>query len=176
MNERTGYHGVTATIPARPTTPTIVVAGRAIALTEKDVGRVTGRADASAGPDECWPWVGARNRDGYGQVSIQGRTVIAHRVLYALWVGPIPARMTVDHLCRVRHCVNPAHLEAVTKRENTLRGMGFAAVNARKSHCPRRHPFDDDNTYLDPANRRHCRLCTLAAQRRFRVQRKGQAA
>src|SRR6266576_3456485 len=90
------------------------------------------------GSEECWPWQANRGR-GYGNVWIAGRMYRAHRVAYELLIGPIPEGLTLDHLCRNRGCVNPAHLEPVTSRENTLRGEGISANNARKTHCKHGH-------------------------------------
>lgn len=70
---------------------------------------------------ECWPWLAYRNAKGYGQVSVNGTVRPAHRVAYELLVGPIPADLTLDHLCRNTGCVNPVHLEPVTASENTHR-------------------------------------------------------
>jgi hypothetical protein len=70
---------------------------------------------------DCWYWLGSRDRWGYGQFSVAGKQILAHRFAYTMVVGPIPRGLTIDHLCRVPACVNPAHLEAVTSRENTER-------------------------------------------------------
>ncbi len=85
--------------------------------------------------------------------------VYAHRAAYELYVGPIPEGLTIDHLCRNTLCVNPAHLEAVTMRENILRGTGPSAQAARKTHCLRGHPFDDGNTLFRATGKRVCRAC-----------------
>lgn len=70
----------------------------------------------------CWEWQGELNRNGYGRVWVNGRRLMAHRVAYQLLVGEIPEGLVLDHLCKVRRCCNPDHLEPVTVRENTLRG------------------------------------------------------
>ncbi len=106
----------------------------------------------------CWLWMRGRNGSGYGSVWINGRGFRAHRIAYELTNGPIPQGAHLDHLCRVRHCVNPSHLEAVTQQENILRGTGLAAQNAKKTHCPKGHPLSGDNLYLYDG-RRYCRLC-----------------
>jgi hypothetical protein len=107
---------------------------------------------------DCWLWRGAVGYDGYGRTSDLQRRMMAHRVAYEMLVGPIPAGLVLDHLCRVRHCVNPAHLEPVTQRENIRRGAGLAARNASKTHCPRNHPYDEANTAYRQGYR-HCRAC-----------------
>jgi len=97
--------------------------------------------------------------NGYGKVNIDGKAKLAHRVVYEALVGPIPEGLQLDHLCRNRACVNPAHLEPVTQRVNILRGTGTAAVHAAKTHCINGHPFDEANTYLYQGNKRMCRRC-----------------
>lgn len=122
--------------------------------------------------DSCWPWIGSIEGRGYGQFKIGGRQVMAHRFAYELLVGPIPERHDIDHTChntdancpggwscQHRRCVNPAHLEPITHQANVLRGKGLAAVQARRTHCPQGHPYDEANTYVDRARRRHCRTC-----------------
>ena len=81
---------------------------------------------------ECWVWNAYCMKNGYGLTSKNRRTVLAHRLIYEILVGPIQEGLELDHLCRVRACVNPAHLEIVTKGENLLRGNGFAGINHRK--------------------------------------------
>ena len=116
--------------------------------------------DTSTG---CWEWTGAAGKNGYGRISIDGRTVrFAHRVSVELFVGPIPTGHEVDHLCRNHKCVNPSHLEPVTRRENLLRGDTFTARHAAKTHCPQGHAYDDTNTMRDRRNRRYCRACRAA--------------
>ena len=125
--------------------------------------RRAGRRDASS----CWPWAGYIDRDGYGRL---GRDGLAHRLAYELYVGAIPVGLTIDHLCRNRWCVNPSHLEPVTRRVNTLRGAGPTAVNARKAACTNGHELDGDNTYW-VHGRRQCRACNRAAVARYRATR-----
>ena len=91
---------------------------------------------------ECWVWTAWRIKNGYGRIQLTSRKpALAHRAVYEILVGPIPEGLTLDHLCRNRACVNPSHLEPVTMRENALRGIGPTAINARKTHCPKGHPF-----------------------------------
>lgn len=110
--------------------------------------------------NDCWYWTAARGRDGYGRFYLGGHTRQAHRVAYELEVGPIPDGLQLDHLCRVRHCVNPAHLEPVTSRENTLRGTAPNIRAAQINLCARGHDFTPDNTYVRPdGTGRQCRAC-----------------
>jgi hypothetical protein len=109
----------------------------------------------------CWIWEGPRTTKGYGRICIAGKDTQAHRLAYELFVGPIPVGLTIDHLCRVHECVNPRHLEAVTNRENLLRGHGACAEHARKTHCPRGHAYDEANTYHWRGHRK-CRICENA--------------
>jgi hypothetical protein len=80
--------------------------------------------------DGCWLWQPAPGGNGYGRLSVHGRLAYVHRVSYELHVGPIPDGLTIDHLCRVRTCVNPAHLEPVTFAENTRREMAARKASA----------------------------------------------
>lgn len=134
------------------------------------------RVDRSG--DGCWPWLGGRITEGYGIYYPPGcgyDAMGAHRRAYELTVGPIPEGLVIDHLCRTPCCVRPDHLEAVTQRENTLRGVSPAALNAKKVTCKRGHPFDDANTYLKNGQRL-CRECRVAATRAWRRRKKEEAA
>ena len=113
----------------------------------------------------CWNWIGATTGLGYGNLRWKGRNAKAHRVAYELLVGPIPQGLTIDHLCRNRACVNPAHMESVTMRDNTLRGQTVTAANAKKTHCPNNHPYDLLNTWIAKDGSRHCRACALQPYR-----------
>ena len=109
----------------------------------------------------CWIWLGHRRSDGYGGVNIDGTGRLAHRVVFALQFGDVPPDLTLDHLCRVRTCVNPSHLEVVTIAENVLRGLGPTALNARMTHCIRGH----DDWRLTGSGRRLCRTCERLRRR-----------
>ena len=121
----------------------------------------------------CWNWRGVTT-SGYGRIKVHGHTVVAHRVAWELLRGPIPEGLTLDHLCRNRGCVNPDHLEPVTGRENTLRGVGASAQQARKTHCKRGHPFDEKNTRACLRRGkpyRECRTCKAMHMRERRARR-----
>jgi len=139
-----------------------------------DPNRFWRTVDITAGPDQCWPWMGALNSGGYGEFTkrvgssrsphSQVYRWRAHRVAYELAIGPIPDGLVIDHLCRVRNCVNPSHLEPVTQRVNVRRGDASRSQNL--AHCPHGHPFDDANTYVSSNGWRYCRTCRRQAQRR----------
>lgn len=106
----------------------------------------------------CWITEYKLKRDGYSRVKIKGKAALAHRVTYQVLVGPIPDGLTLDHLCRNRGCCNPYHLEPISLVENIMRGDGFGARNARKTHCNKGHEFTDENTRTYK-NGRWCRTC-----------------
>jgi hypothetical protein len=106
----------------------------------------------------CWLWTGSYTGNGYGGFWTGERQVKAHRFSYEVHVGSIPTGMHLDHICRVRMCVNPDHLRVVTNRENALAGESFSAINARKTHCSRGHEFTPENTRVR-RGWRECRQC-----------------
>lgn len=127
--------------------------------------------------DSCWIWIGYRTRDGYGRFKAGGRTFQAYRWIYEKLVGPIPEGLQIDHVCHTedpecaggwscphRACVNPDHMEPVTRKENTLRGRSFSAENATKTHCKRGHPYGE-SPYVDSFGSRHCSECRRIRQR-----------
>lgn len=119
--------------------------------------------------DTCWMWTASQNPHGYGQFGLPGdKKIGAHRLAYQLLVGPIPDGLVLDHLCRVRACVNPAHLEPVTNAENLRRGEGFVGKKFRQTHCIHGHEFTPANTRITKRGTRTCRVCDRiqAAQRR----------
>lgn len=121
--------------------------------------------------DGCWHWTGNRHPDcGYPRIWFARHDDrMAHRVGYEFAIGPIPDKLTLDHLCRVRHCVNPDHLEPVTRGENTLRGDSPWSINKRKTHCINGHEFTPDNTWTSKRGERHCRECTRIRKRQRRA-------
>lgn len=128
----------------------------------------------------CWLFkVHVGGMDGYKLFSVGKRGFLAHRYAYANLVGPIPAMLTIDHLCRERACCNPIHLEAVTHAENNSRGTSPSAVNRRRTTCVNGHSYTAENTFTRRSGRRDCRTCmrdraaAYAAQRREQRQREG---
>lgn len=118
----------------------------------------------------CWLWIGTTNWRGYGQFKLKRSAMQAHRVSYQLFIGPITEAYTIDHLCRVRCCVNPDHLEAVPHFVNLLRGNTVNAIAASKTHCPQGHPYSGDNLIIRKERRRVCRACKNAINRKRVIQ------
>lgn len=121
----------------------------------------------------CFSWVGRRSK-GYGYFYASGITESAYRFAYLTMRGEIPKGLCLDHLCRRKECVNPWHLEIVTNRENTLRGIGPAAMNAKKTHCIRGHELSGYN--IVPIKKgnwmgRYCRICSVDEVKRWRARR-----
>jgi len=118
----------------------------------------------------CWIWTGGTGgKTGYGKFNVrvapgQWRMVSTHRYAYEQIIGPVPDGMQLDHLCRVRLCCNPEHLEPVTRRVNQSRGIKGALT----THCPQGHPYDETNTLRRANGHRRCRTChsQREAQRR----------
>lgn len=120
----------------------------------------------------CWNWLGALTTKGYGRLQLKRyRIYYAHRVAWMILARrKIPEGKQLDHLCRNRKCANPAHLEAVTSRENTIRGEHPIARQVRQTACIYGHEFDKENTYVNPTNgERHCRVCAALRQKRRRA-------
>lgn len=143
--------------------------------------RFWAKVDKSAGPDACWRWTGGTFNHGYAQFWFEGRNVLAHRFAYELCIGPIPDGATIDHVrargCRFTDCVNPAHLEPVTMRENLLRGDTFQAANAAKTHCIHGHEFTPENTkhYRNrTTTARECITCRKGINQRSNIRKREQ--
>lgn len=157
--------------------------------------RLLARVDMR-GADECWPWKGTLNPNGYGMLSVrrgpQASTIWAHRAMFELWWHPIPDELELDHTCHTadvecrggvecphRRCCNPAHLEAVTHAVNVRRGRaprGAEHFHGKKTHCPQGHPYDEANTARYDG-RRVCIACRNARNLAHRTaQKKARAA
>lgn len=127
----------------------------------------------------CLLWHGDRDNKGYGHVWADRKLHLAHRAFYETFIGPIPDGLKCDHLCRVRNCINPNHIELVTDRENILRGIGAPAMNARKTHCKYGHPLTGDNLFIYKRYHhryRVCIECRRANNRRYHYVRKHRKA
>lgn len=131
--------------------------------------------------DGCWLWTASTNgRPGYGifrggvgrDKYGSSRWALAHRFAYELAHGPIPAGMEIDHRCRTRLCVNPAHMELVPHRTNTLRSTGPSAMAARRDGCSKGHPYTPENLRLSGGKRR-CITCDRAKEARRYIRRYG---
>lgn len=107
----------------------------------------------------CWVWTRAKNSRGYGAFAVNGKSRSVHRIVHETFIGPIPEGLTIDHLCRVKPCANPGHIEAVTQAENNRRKPASLVTE-----CPQGHPYDEENTRLN-RGRRNCRECDRIRQR-----------
>lgn len=132
----------------------------------------------------CVLWLGCCNHHGYaviGKLEGDNRTRLAHIVAYEAARGAVPSGMVLDHLCRVRSCINPRHLEPVTPRENSLRGDCAASRNAAKTHCPRGHAYSGENLLMRQRASgefigRGCKKCIRATAERRRQERSVEAS
>jgi hypothetical protein len=130
-------------------------------------------ASLGAGAQECWEWDSKKNNRGYGVFWNGTKGVLAHRFAYEMWVGPIPAGLQLDHLCRNRGCVRPDHLEPVTNQENGLRGQASEVTRMRRAeqtHCAYGHPLPEER---NGENKRMCRPCIARRSREYRARLKG---
>ena len=124
----------------------------------------------------CVIWLGYTNEYGYGKITINDKSKWVHRVAYEEANGGISRGLDIDHLCRVRCCINPSHLEAVTRRVNLLRGNTRTAMHAAKMTCKRGHPFADSNLRVDLKKNglvvRQCKECDKIRQRARYIKKK----
>ena len=123
----------------------------------------------------CWLWTGRDNGKGYCTFKLNGNNEYCHRFSYTIFVGPIAEGLEIDHLCRVRRCCNPSHLEAVTPAVNQSRSLLGARANAgmyqkSKTHCPQGHAYTAENTYIWNGFRQ-CNTCRLALKNKEKLAR-----
>lgn len=124
---------------------------------------------------ECWVWTSTKDRMGYGKFWVRGlqKSLLAHRVAFMWYVGPIPKGFDIDHLCRNPSCVRPDHLEPVTRAENLRRGLRGVLT----THCPYGHDYSlPGNVYLNKRGHRHCAVCTRERQRRYHARKRAEKA
>lgn len=105
----------------------------------------------------CWVWTNSKSGSGYGEISVNNKVYSAHCFIYEYYYGSLNPKLEIDHLCRNPACVNPIHLEEVTHQENALRGISPAALNAKKTHCPKGHEYTSENTSVSEGRR--CLKC-----------------
>lgn len=137
-------------------------------LSDSALARFWAALDATG---ECWLWTRAVATNGYARFSVGQTRTAAHRVAYEHYVGRVPDGMQLDHLCRMRRCVNPLHLEPVSSRENLLRAeRTLAAINRAKTECRNGHELVGDNI-KHKAGARACRTCDIRSQESYRRRR-----
>jgi hypothetical protein len=146
-------------------------------LSDRDIERFKSKLVTG---DGCWSWEGGHFKTtGYALFNVRmddgkWRPTVAHRVSHLVFKGPIPDGYEIDHLCRNRPCINPAHLEAVTHRENGLRGESVMAKQALQTHCIHGHEFTPENTYVrTKKHKRECRQCMRERDIRRSTSRRG---
>lgn len=138
-------------------------------LTEKESRRFWDKVNKD-GPlsdlveGKCWVWTACKNEDGYGQFKLRYKMIYAHRLSYTINKLSISNDLVIDHLCRNRSCVNPDHLEPVTRQENIIRGETIPSNNLTKTHCPLNHLLVPPNLVNSEAKRgrRKCLACNRA--------------
>lgn len=119
----------------------------------------------------CWLWIGEkcgggnRKRGSYGYFAVGGKWIAAHRISYEQEYGIIPDGLEPDHLCRVKHCVRPTHIEPVTRSVNMLRAELHNLYQSSKTHCPHGHLYTPENIYRRPDGERRCKTCEQNASR-----------
>lgn len=130
-------------------------------ITPREAARFWAKVDKTG---TCWLWTASVGNHGYGQMGVAGGVQLAHRIAYALAFGEIPEGLTIDHLCMVKRCVNPGHLEAVSRAENVRRAHD-SGVYYSLAHCPQGHPRTPDVWRTKQDGRHYCAECHRARQR-----------
>jgi HNH endonuclease len=131
-----------------------------VLLSPADAMRFVDLAKFTGNEHGCWIWNGGRFSGGYGSLRLNGRAQYAHVLMWEAVHGPVLDGLELDHLCRTPSCCNPRHLEPVTHKINSLRGMSLPAQNARKGTCKRGHPLDPMPPWKGkPEGWRFCRTC-----------------
>lgn len=129
------------------------------------------KANTYVDKNGCWHWLGAVMDNGYGTIGGGSNKRLVHRVMFAISWWPIPENYHVDHLCNVRDCVNPDHLEAVTRQENDRRRS--ERYRAKKTHCSNGHELTVDNIYIRKTGAVRCKTCLLTRMSRYYQEKKG---
>lgn len=146
-------------------------------IKKSEIDRFWSKVNKTNSTDDCWIWNGpfrSSDKTKYGIFFTynNGKQITngAHRYIYEQLIGTIPNGLVIDHLCNTPSCVNPNHLNATTQKENVLRSNGLSAKNARKTHCPQGHPYDEINTSVSKTNgSRTCRKCSIAKTKKYRL-------
>lgn len=131
-------------------------------LEQKDIDRFNAKINYT---DTCWLWTACKDKDGYGNFQFDGEKVRAHRFMYEIMKGPIPADICVCHTCDNPSCVNPDHLWLGTgsdnQKDSVLKGR---QKEIKKTHCPKGHPYSKENTYMRATGKRNCKECSKIQQ------------
>lgn len=142
---------------------------REITLTPKIINKFLNKTKITP---SCWIWTGYIDKDGYGMLTDRSRYLV-HRISYQLYNGKIIDNMVIDHLCKNRKCVNPNHLDMITKQENNLRSSSPSSINIRKKKCKHGHILTNENTYIQKFTyrkpRRLCRKCISITCKKWRI-------
>lgn len=130
----------------------------------KDIARFWSKVEKT---DSCWLWKSTLNAYGYGVINIGGKLNMAHRMAHFIVNGDdaIPPGLVLDHLCKVKNCVNPSHTEVVTQTVNARRSDSPFSLNSRKTHCPQGHPLSGSNIKRTYLGDRSCRECDVQRKR-----------